>query len=223
MRTNIEPSDPPVKPGLTIPTYRYNINNFRLHKMLEGAAILAMGLLECDSNNMSGEVRAQDSRNIGHAVSQIEREWAWAKKHKDAPQGSHENTYTINFPQPNVIQAMKNTKLKSVALELANFVSVVVGSQAGDAQVWVGEGSEINIDYAVRIVREVVTSLVGDGSQTEGSSADAPTYNTGVTAPDFSHLGELTPPPNEASVQTQEASRDAQPPNVPDAPDVPSR
>lgn len=215
MITQLNPQDPVIAPGKQVNVYRYHLRSFRLHKMLETASILCIALLECDSNNTAAEVSARDTRNFQLSLDSIAREWDWAKKHKDAPKGSHELIFTINFPTPEEVQGMKNGKLKSVALELYNFFHVVLGSQAADQQMWVGPQSEGDVDDALDILREIVTVLLGTGAQDSG------TFDVGVLAPDFSYIGQLAPSPSEVSPTIAEPSKDAQPPKVPDVPDVP--
>lgn len=220
METELTISEPPVVPGKKIKAYRYKLAAFRLHKMLEQVSRMQIALIECDSNNTSSEVTARDSRNFIIALASIRREWEFAIKHKDAPVGTREYIYQIALVEPGTVQRMKNQKLKSVALELQNFGHVCLGSQAADTQVWVGNPSETDLGKALGIVEEVANAELGTGKETDDSTEDKPVFDTGALVPDYSYVGELKPPPHEEAVIMREPSSDAQPPNIPDVPDV---
>ena len=216
-RTELVPEDPPIKPGKKIPVYRYKIANFRLQKMLQSTARLQIWLLECDSNNASGEVTARDARTVNLGMEQMLKEWRWARQFKDSPTGDHERIYSLLVPRDDELQRMKNGKLQMLSLELSNLTHVVLSSQAAKQQAWVGEGSEPDIDSALGAVLTVTREMVGDGSS---NGDDPPTFNTGSAAPDYSLVGELHPPPGEMGVQIQEASSGAVGVALADAPDV---
>jgi hypothetical protein len=216
MITETNPIDPPVEGGRIINTYRYRLRAFRLNKLLEGVSQMCFALIECKSNNTSNSVSAPDARNFQRAVAAMDREWNWAKAHRNDPTGTHELVFTLQFPRPDEIQAMFNTKLKSVAWEVYNFFHVGLGSQDANQQIWIGADTEDDIDTALATLTEVVETMLGTGEETNG------VFDVGASMPDYQFLGTIKPPIASPEVAVQEPSSDVAPPRVPDAADKPS-
>jgi|GEM_PF-6940089 len=216
MITNTDPSDPPILGGTTIQTYVYRLSAFRLHQVLETAAMMAFGIIESKSNNTSNSISARDARNMQKGLDDIERAWEWAKNHRDDPTGVLEDTFEIQFPRPAELQLMPNVKLKQVGFELQNFFRVALGSQDSKHGIWIGAETEADVNTALATVKEIVTTLVGTGKDDNGS------FNVGVSTANYSHVGRLSPPLTSPKIAHAEPSADALPDRYPDAPDRPS-
>lgn len=217
MITQTNPIDPPVEGGATIDTYRYRVRNFRIQKVLTQAAMFAIGLIECKSNNTSNSVSARDARNFQRALADIKREWEWAKAKRDDPTGDLEDVYTIQFPRPAELQIMPNIKLQSVAFEALNFFRVVLGTQDTNTSIWVGSDTSNDGDTALTTLHEITSTLLGDGTA-DGNG----TFNVGVPTANYSFVGRLSPPISSPEVIAQEGSSDVRPSRVPDSPDTQS-
>jgi len=214
MITQTIPSEPPVQGGASIRTYLYKLKAFRVSQVLEAASSMCFGLVESRSNNTSNSISARAARNVQAGLKDIKRLWDWAKSHRDDPTGVLEDSFELQFPEPSEIGLMLNVKLRQVAFELQNFFRVTLGSQDATHGLWVGAETEADVDVAFATLTEIVTILVGDGSQDA-----AGTFNVGVATANYSHVGRLSPPLTNPRVAHAEPSSDNIPSRWPDAPD----
>jgi len=220
MKTELEVSNPQPTAGQKIRVHRYNIRNFRLHKMLQTISRTMLFLLEADSNNASATHTARDSRNIQTALANVRSEWDRAKMYRDSPSGALEREYSILLPEPSEVQRMNNQKSQCVAQELYNLSTVIAFSDSGKLQQWVGEGASRDIETALSIAEQVILETVGDGQV--GDSLVG--FNVGAEAADFSILGSIAPDVDEDRAGLAEPSAgEVEPSVVPDTPDIASK
>lgn len=220
MNTELVVNPPEPTAGNQIKCHVYNLKNFRLHKMLQTISRGLLWQLEADSNNSASTVIARDSRNVQLIMATIEREWARAKKYRDAPMGNLERGYEINLPYPSEIQMMQNMKMQAVSQELFNLAHGIIHNDSAQLQQWIGEATTADVDQAVEICKEIILETLGTGDVDESSIVG---YNVGAQAPDFSRLGRLIPDVDNDVANLAEPSSGSEPPAVPDTPDVPSK
>jgi hypothetical protein len=217
MITQTNPTSPPVRGGLIVDTYVYNVRSFRLQKVLASASMMCLALLECRSNNTSNSVSARDSANFQLALADILRDLDWAKLKRNDPAGLMERVYSVQFPRDNELQGMRNVKLQSVAFELNNFFHVLLGTQDLDHGIWIGAETDEDITTAFKTLSEITAVMLGDGKADANGS-----FNVGVRTASYAMIGMVNPPIISPTVTAQEPSSDLSPSVIPDAADITS-
>jgi hypothetical protein len=220
MITNLKVDQPQPIAGMEISVNQFNIKHFRLHKMLTEVSRMILFLLESDTNNSSAQVVARDARTINLGFKGIEKEWGFAKTHRNAPLGTLENSYAILLPKPSEVQRMKNRPAQCAAQELLNMANIMIFNDSASQQQWVGEGPARDIDDAILTAKTIVLSELGSG---EPDTAHATGFAVGDEHPDYSRLGTLAPDVDLDKVTMAEPRVGAvQPSTVQDTLDVPS-
>lgn len=224
MKTELLIEDPKPEAGLKIRCYKYSVRNFRLHKVLDTLARMALWTIESRSNNAAAVVAARDSRTAQALWSFAKTEFARAIKFKDSPIGTLERHYEIAVPTPSEIQAVSNIKMKSLALELAHLIDVIIACDSAYHDVFIGDGSQADLQQAMAYFEDFLNSFLGTGALKEGSDPDAPAFDTGVIEPEgLRILGQVMPDVDLDWGGLQEPSSDVQPARVPDVADVDTR
>jgi hypothetical protein len=218
MITNIRVVDPTPNPGMEITAEPFSMKNFRMHKMVSELSRQLMSILESDSNNSSAQVVPAEIREIWYTIAAVEAEFGYLKTYRDDPTGILEQQYSILLPVHSEVMRMKNRPLQCVAQEMLRFANIVVFNDSSQQQNNLGLGPQEQIEQALSTMKTIIADTIGDGSKKEDGS-----YNVGRRFADVSRLGTLAPDIDLNKVTRSEPRVGAVvPPNVPDAPDVPS-
>lgn len=183
MMTNINLVDPQIVPGKVIDCVAYNVRNYRLRDSLEQAARLLLFMVECDSNNTNAVAIPSDVRVIRDQWTIIQDEFKFAVVYNDFPKGSHEYAYEIALLDGKEIQRIRNVAMKTVVAELFNALRVMVSIDSANTQGYVSTKDQEKVLRVFEIVQAKVDRWLGDGTLAD----------TGVNAPAFEELGEITP------------------------------
>ncbi len=206
-----------VKGGEKIKVIKYTLNNAHIHQVCEVASRLQIGLLECDSNNTSGLLTAEDAQTVLKAWAQVKFEWETAKKFQGLGAAAIEKTYTFLAITSNEIMRTVNVKCRRIVQALETFLVKMAYCQSARAQYGLSKDDVAKTEKHIAYIEYLIAAYVGTGVEKDDGSAD-----TGMEVADYPYVGTLVPPLNLHEVQTAEPSPAAPDVPAPDAPDTPS-
>jgi hypothetical protein len=184
MRTELIKVDPEIVGGAKIRVVEYNINNYRLHQVLEQVARLLPFCLECDSNNTASKARPRDVRKIIAQWQIVKDEFSFSMAHNDYPNGQYEQAFKVCIIDQKEIQAIRNVKMKRVVSEIFNIVQVMLSVDSAKTQGFIAAEDASDITLGFTLVDDCIARWLGNGADAE---------NVGVFAPAYEELGEMVP------------------------------
>jgi hypothetical protein len=220
MKTELEVKELEPIAGRKIRVHKYRLRNFRMAKMLYLMSKSCLYLLECDSNNTTGEISARESRNWGALWDMVKSEWSRTKRYKDSPHATHEKEYPILLPTEDEVQSIHNLKIQSVMAEAMQLCHVLLCTGSSAMQTWVGQGAVSDISESMSHIETLVADYFGDGQIAEGSDPENPVFNVGMRAPDFSILGQVQPDVDLDTAVWYEPTAKLPDPAIADVPDT---
>ncbi len=206
-----------VQGGEKIKTIKFTLNNAHLHQVCEVASRLQIGLLECDSNNTSGLLSAEDAQTIQLAWKQLRFEWETAKKFRNVGAAAIEKTYTCLAITSNEIMRTVNVKCRRIVQALETLLTKIVYCQSARAQYNVGDDDILKLEKHMSYIEYLIAAYVGTGTEKDDGSADV-----GMQLADYPYVGTLVPPLNLHQTQASEPGPAAPDVPAPDSPDTPS-
>jgi hypothetical protein len=213
MITNLDLQEQVVIGGEEIAVFKWTLSNYHLHQVANIVSRLQMAILECDSNNTSGQMILSDSESFNAEWARVKAEWARALKWRHLAPAAQEKVLSVLAITDNEVLRTCNEKCQRVVYALATLIHKMVYCDSGKLQYGIGQQDERKIDEQMRYVEDVLIDYIGGGTGTDDLGRDVPA---------FEHLGVINPPINLHEAQVQEPSAAA--PTVPaaDAPDTPS-
>lgn len=211
MKTELNVMSADVVAGKKIDVVEHNIRNFRLHLALQHVAMMQLGFIENDSGNMNATVIPRNVKDAWMQLALVEKELEFAKTHNDPPLADHEEAYKILLLKGNEIQRISNIKQKRVIMELDRFAHIAMSVDSAKSQGNISDRDFEKIYTQLNTVKDAMSIWLGQGSDNS---------DTGISVPDYSHLGEIVPSVDLDYSQTLEPSKDLPLPHLPDTPDV---
>ena len=162
-------------------------------------------------NNTSSTMTPREVREHWVQWEAFKEEMQFAKDNNDGPLTKLEDGLALLIPSGVEIQQIKNQKCKRVALELRRLVRIMVSVDSAGSQVNIGASSFADIDSQVIICERAMLHYWGTGADNS---------NTGVSMPEYKHVGVLIPDLDNNEHVLHEASADG--PNIgySDSPDT---
>jgi hypothetical protein len=211
MITELNKVDASIIGGQSINVVEYQIQNYRLHQILEQVARLFFFLLECDSNNTSSKMRPRDARRVVSQWQIAKDELVFSMEHNDLPDGIYEYGFTINFPEGKVIQRIRNVKVKRVLTEMFNTARHILSVDSAKTQGYIAREDFNDIMENFACVDACLARWIGTGADAD---------NTGLVAPAYEEVGILSPDVDSDYATISEPSAGQPLPKLPDTPDV---
>lgn len=203
--------DPVVIGGRKINVVEYNIQNYRLHQVLEQLARLFLFLLECDSNNTSSKMKPRDARGILRQWAIAKEELDFSMAHNDLPDGIYEYGFKILLPEGKEIQRIRNVKIKRIYSEMFNCVRQILSVDSAKTQGYIAAEDHAEIMEMMTCVDDCLARWIGNGTDAA---------NTGIVAPAYEELGVIYPDVDSDYASIREPSADAPAPKLADAADT---
>lgn len=207
--TNLDMQTQVVVGGEHIAVHKWTLSNVHFHQIGCAISRLQLAVLECDSNNSTGQMIPHDAEGIFSEWGRVKREWARALKWRHLAPASQEKVLSILAVTDNEALRTVNVKCRRLIDALATLIHKIVYSDSAKLQYGVGPADERKLAEQMTYVEEILLDYVGTGALKDGK------YDTGIEVAAFEHLGVVVPPINLHEAQVQEAS--------PAAPDIPAR
>lgn len=216
MVTNLDMQDKVVIGGEEIAVFKWQLQNQHLQQFCHVISRLQLAILECDSNNSTGQMIPHDAKAVAKDWQRAKFEWDKAVKWRHLSPAAQEKILSVLAITDNEQLRTVNVKCRRVVAALSTLIQKVVFCDSAKLQYGIGSTDIEQIGEHIEYVGEVLADYIGDGSGGEDG------YNVGMDVPAHEHLGTIKPPVNLHEAQVQEPSPAA--PQVPtaDAPDTPS-
>jgi len=211
MITELNRVDPAIIGGQKIDVVEYNLQNYRLHQVLEQMSRMFLFLLECDSNNTSSKMRPRDARKILAQWKIAKDELEFSMAHNDKPKAIYEYGYKISFPTGIEIQRIRNVKIKRIYTEMFTCARQILSVDSAKSQNYIARE-----DYDE--IMEVFTCADACLARWIGTGADVD--STGIVVPAYEELGVIQPDVDADYASINEPSSATPPAKLADAPDV---
>jgi len=209
--TELEIIQPNIMGGRKIKMDRLGVTNHRIHCAGQMVSMMMVANLEGDSNNTASTMTPREVREHWVQWSAFKEEIQFARDNNDGPLTKLEDNLALLIPNGVEIQQIKNQKCKRVALELRRLVRIMVSVDSAGSQVNVGDSSFADIQAQVVICEKAMIHYWGTGADNE---------NTGVSMPEYKHVGVMIPDIDNDEHSLSEASVDGPDIGYSDAPDT---
>lgn len=214
--TNLDMQKQKVLGGESIAVHKWTLSNVHFHQLGCALSRLQMAVLECDSNNSTGQMIPHDAEGIFAEWKRAKLEWQRALKWRHLAPAAQEKVLSILAVTDNEALRTVNVKCRRLVDAVATLIHKLVYSDSAKLQYGVGPADERKVTEQMAYVEEILIDYVGTGELKDGK------WDTGMEVAAFEHLGVVVPPINLHEAQVQEASPAAPDTPSPDAPDTPS-
>lgn len=211
MKTELRIAPANVIGGAKIDVVEYNLNNYRLHQILEQISRLFLFMLECDSNNTSSKVRPRDVRDIRAQWQIAKEELEFSMNHNDLPGGIYEYGFKIYLIEGKEIQRIRNVKIKRVISELFNCARTILSVDSAKTQTYIDQKDAEAILEMFAVCDACILRWFGEGKDAN---------DVGISSPAFEALGDIYPDVDADFASISEPSKGGVLPKLPDTPDV---
>ena len=207
--TNLALQDQVVIGGEEIAVFKWTLSNVSFHQIGCALSRLQLAVLECDSNNSTGQMIPHDAEGIFAEWRRVKLEWARALKWRHLAPASQEKILSVLAVTDNEALRTVNVKCRRLVDAVATLIHKIVYSDSAKLQYGVGPADERKLAEQIAYVEEILIDYIGTGELKDGK------WDTGMEVAAFEHLGVVNPPINLHQAQVQEAS--------PGAPDIPAK
>lgn len=214
--TNLAMQAQVVLGGEQIAVHKWTLSNVSFHQIGCALSRLQMAVLECDSNNTTGQMIPHDAEGIFAEWNRAKKEWARALKWRHLAPAAQEKVLSILAVTDNEALRTVNVKCRRLVDAVATLIHKMVYSDSSKLQYGVGPADERKVGEQIDYVEEILLDYIGTGALKDGK------YDVGSEVAAFEHLGVVVPPINLHEAQVQEASPAAPSVPSPDAPDTAS-
>lgn len=185
-----------------VQVHQMQIQNFHMHTCLTHLARMLTALIKGTSNNSNSELIPRD-------ISAFRTSWAaylatfqFALDHNNPPQVGSEFDYQLLVPTKFELQALKNAKVKQVALHIDRLIEVFISSDSATSNGNIGIQTQSDLETQNRICEAAIDLWFGTG-------ADNSVAGTGIVVPVFKQIGRVVAPDfdmDEANVREYDPS-----------------
>jgi len=205
--TNLDMQAQVVLGGEHIAVHKWTLCNVSFHQIGCALSRLQLAVLECDSNNTTGQMIPHDAEGIYAEWNRVKLEWNRALKWRHLAPAAQEKILSVLAVTDNEALRTVNVKCRRLVDAVATLIHKLVYSDSAKLQYGVGPADERKIAEQISYVEEILLDYVGTGAQKDGK------WDVGMEVAAFEHLGVVNPPINLHEAQVQEASPAA--PNTP--------
>jgi len=216
MITNLLLQKQVVLGGEEIAVFKWTVGNVHLQQTAAVISRLQLAMIECDSNNTTGQMIPHDSESFKSEWERVKAEWARSLKWRHLAPAPQEKILSVLCVTDNEQLRTVNVKCRRVVMAMASLLHKLVYCDSSKLQYGIGAGDEKKLGEHMEYVEEVLLDYIGDGAGAGG------VFNVGRDVAAFEHLGVVVPPINLHEAQVQEPSAAAPAVPAPDAPDTPS-
>jgi len=216
MITNLALQQQVILGGEEIAVHKWQVNNVHLQQVGHVLSRLQMAMIECDSNNTTGQMIPADAESFYAEWQRAKAEWERTKKWRNLAPAPQEKILTVLAVTDNEQLRTVNVKCRRVVMAIASLLHKLVYCDSSKLQYGLGTTDEQKLQQHFDYVEEVLLDYVGTGA------GDISGYDVGRSVSAFEHLGVIVPPINLHEAQVQEPSPAAPSVPAPDAKDTPS-
>lgn len=212
MITELELQKQVVLGGEKMAVFKWTVSNVHLQQTAAVISRLQLAMIECDSNNTTGQMIPYDAESFKAEWDRVKAEWTRSLKWRHLAPAPQEKILSVLCVTDNEQLRTVNVKCRRVVMALASLLHKLVYCDSSKLQYGIGVSDEKKLGEHMDYVEEVFLDYVGDGVS----------GNVGRDVAAFEHLGVVVPPINLHEAQVQEPSAAAPEVPAPDAPDTPS-